>query len=54
MAHACGEAWGAVAIHRVDGRLLVALARWGEVPRLWGDPDGPLPAPVAHVMAGQE
>lgn len=54
MAHACGEAWGAAAIHREDGRLLVALGRWGETPRLWGDPGGPLPAPIAHVMARQE
>ena len=55
MAHACGEAWGAVAIIRGDGRLLVALDRWDEAPpQLWGDPGGPMPAPIAQVMAGQE
>jgi hypothetical protein len=54
MANGCGAAWGAVAIHRGDGRLLVALGGWEREPRLWGDPKGPLPPTVAEVMAGRD
>lgn len=52
MAHACGVLGGAVAIHRGDGRLLVAIAGEEEPPRLWGDPQGPLPPMLAEAMAG--
>lgn len=52
MAHACDILEGALAIHREDGRLLVAISEEGEPPRLWGEPEGPLPPMLAEIMAG--
>lgn len=47
---ASGAMWGAVAINDDDRRLLVALNTDGGTPRLWGDPNGALPAQVLKVL----
>ena len=46
---ACQIAYGAVALHVSDGRVLVALNS-GEGPRLYGVADGPLPTALSRVM----
>jgi hypothetical protein len=51
MAHACLQMQGAIAIHRGDGRILVALLPHGEPPRLYGEPRGPLPPSVEEIMS---
>ncbi len=53
MAHACGDAYGAVAISTRDGRLVMALRRAGEPARLWGELGRALPGAVLQVLAGQ-
>lgn len=52
MAHACGDAFGAVAISLRDRRLVVALRRAGGPARLWGELGRALPGPVLEVLAG--
>lgn len=41
----------AVALSRVDGRLLVAVRAPDGSPRMWGDARGPLPAEIAATLA---
>lgn len=48
--HACPMLEGRIAIHRGDGRIIVALAEIDAAPRLYGDPRGPLPPTVAELM----
>jgi hypothetical protein len=50
MMHACMMLQGAVAIHRGDGRVLVEILAEGEPPRLYGQPDGPLPPAIEEIM----
>lgn len=49
-AHMCDEVYGAVAINLNDGRLLVAIRNQDGPARLWGEPQGALPDPIAEVM----
>lgn len=51
MSHACTGMQAAIAIHRGDGRILVALLPYGELPRLYGEPRGPLPPSVEEIMS---
>ncbi len=51
MLHACALLEGRIAIHRGDGRILVALAEEKELPVLWGEPGGAMPPTVAELMA---
>jgi len=48
--HMCNTDYGALAIHRQTGRVVAALRRSGEGPRLLGEPLGPLPNAIREVM----
>jgi hypothetical protein len=52
MVHACTALAGAIAIHRGDGRILVAMRPEGGPGQLFGEPGGPLPPALQEVMAG--
>jgi hypothetical protein len=48
---ACSDRTAAVAVHRRDGRILVAL-RDGLLVGIYGDPGGDLPPAIARVLQG--
>ena len=51
-AHRCTTTAAAIAVHSINGTLLVAVWQSGVAPQLWGDASGaPLPAGIKAVMA---
>jgi hypothetical protein len=53
MPHECNRAYGAIAINRRDGRLIVALRHFEDPPELYGNPAGTLPAAIREVLQGR-
>lgn len=51
--HQCDVTAGAVALHRADGRLIVALWEARSGVRSWGDLSAGIPPGVAQVLAGR-
>ena len=53
MQHNCGRAFGALAIHRGDGRMVMALQDRDGPPQLFGQIDGAVPQAIRAVLGAR-